>query len=72
MYSNRVIGGRYLVSVVDGYWVVSDMMNYLTTVGRRHMSYKLACLQAEKLSPPQHGAQAPSPKGGAGPYTRPS
>jgi len=42
----RVFGDRYLVSVADGQWVVSDMQNYLRTVGR-HMSFDAAKAQAE-------------------------
>lgn len=65
----RVIGGRYLVSVADGQWVVSDMEDHLRTVGR-HMSFEAAKGQARKLYP-QNGAEAPSPKEGWVPQPAP-
>lgn len=46
----RVFGNRYMVSVAFGQWVVSDLQNYLKTIGR-HMSFEAAEKQARKLSP---------------------
>lgn len=65
----RVIGRRYLVSVADGQWVVSDMMNYLTVV-ERHRSFEAACKQAKELYP-QSDATASTLKEGWVPQPAP-
>ncbi|MCL4735362.1 MAG: hypothetical protein KJ050_10550 [Candidatus Omnitrophica bacterium] len=54
-------GRRYLVSVASGKWVVSDMQNYMATVGR-HTSFESAMNQAmdlaNEIEPPSDPAQS--------------